>query len=78
MKITYDSDADAVYIHLPEEPLEGVQASRTLRVNADVALDIGPDDTLMGIEILRARQVLGNGKRPTVTLESLPRRTEPQ
>ena len=49
MKISYDTQADALYIQLQEgtfarnaEPVEGV------------VLDLGADDMLLGIEILEA------------------------
>ena len=64
MKISYDPEADALYIRL----IEGRQECRTLRLNEDVALDIGPGEVLVGIEILAASHVLGDGEAPAVEL----------
>ena len=67
MKISYDPEVDALYIRL----IEGKQECRTLRLNDEIALNIGPGETLVGIEILDAKQVLGNGELPKVVLENL-------
>ncbi|MDE2815861.1 MAG: DUF2283 domain-containing protein [Chloroflexota bacterium] len=64
MKISYDPDADALYIRL----IEGKQECRTLRLNEEVALDVGPGEVLVGIEILDASEVLGEGEAPAVEL----------
>ncbi len=68
MKITYDSEVDALYIRL----LEGEYECRTLRLNEEIALNIGPGEELVGIEILDAKQVLGGGQLPPVILENIP------
>ena len=60
MKITYDKEIDAMYIQL----VEGVQHVRTLRLNDDIALDIGKGEVLVGIEILDATETLGKGALP--------------
>lgn len=67
MKITYDSEADALYISL----IEGDRQCRTLRLNEDIALDIGEGELLVGIEILDAKYVLGKGELPSVVLENI-------
>lgn len=67
MKISYDSEIDALYIRL----IDGKFECRTVRLNDDVALNIGPDEKLVGIEILDAKQVLGEGKLPSVVLENI-------
>ena len=64
MEISYDSEADALYIRL----IESKQECRTLRLNEDVALDVGPGEVLVGIEILDASHVLGEGELPAVEL----------
>ena len=64
MKISYDPEADALYIRL----IEGRQECRALRLNEEVALDVGPGEILVGIEILDASQVLGEGELPAVEL----------
>lgn len=68
MKITYDPEADALYIRL----LEGEYECRTLRLTDEIALNIGPDEVLVGIEVLDPKQVLGQGELPTVVTENLP------
>jgi uncharacterized protein YuzE len=67
MKISYDPEVDAVYIRLTEGECE----CRTLRLNEEIALNIGPGETLVGIEILDAKEVLGKGELPKVVLENL-------
>ena len=73
MRIRYDSEVDAMYIRL----VEGEQECRTVRLNDEVALNIGPGETLVGIEILDASDVLGGGESPKVVLENLPSTTAP-
>ena len=54
MKITYDPEVDAAYIYLTEES----EQVTTVQVNANVFLDYGAADSLVGIEILNAATVL--------------------
>ena len=68
MRISYDPEVDALYIRL----IEGPQECRTLRLNEEVALNIGPDETLVGIEILDAKEVIGRGVLPPLVLENVP------
>lgn len=68
MKISYDSEIDALYIRL----IEGKCECRTVRLNEEIALNIGPGEKLVGIEILDATEVLGQGRLPDVTLENIP------
>ncbi len=67
MKISYDSEIDALYIRL----IEGEQECRTVRLSEEVALNIGDGEKLVGIEILDAREVLGSGNVPAVVLEGI-------
>lgn len=48
MKITYDKEADALYIRL----VEGEYQCRVDRPTDDIALDIAANEKLVGIEIL--------------------------
>ena len=73
MKISYDSEADVLYIRL----LEGKHECSTLRLSEEVALDFGEGEKLVGVEILDAREVLGTGKTPLIFLEGLMASTEP-
>jgi uncharacterized protein YuzE len=74
MKISYDSEIDALYIRL----IEGKHECRTVRLNEEIALNIGKGEKLVGIEILDAKEVLGAGKLPSVVLEGLTASTAPQ
>jgi len=67
MKISYDHEVDALYIRL----LEGAYECRTVRLNEEVALNIGPGEQLVGIEILDAKEVLGKGQLPPLILENV-------
>jgi uncharacterized protein YuzE len=67
MRISYDSEVDALYIRL----VEGEHQCRTLRLTDEVSLNIGEGEVLVGIEVLDAKQVLGRGSVPTVVLENL-------
>jgi uncharacterized protein YuzE len=52
MRITYDSEADALHIRL----VEGIHQCRCLRLNDWVTLDIGPNESLVGIEVIDASE----------------------
>jgi len=52
MRISYDKEVDALYIKL----LEGDYQCRTLGLGKNVSLNIGPNEELVGIEILDARK----------------------
>ena len=73
MKISYDSEIDALYIRL----IEGKQECRTVRLNEEIALNIGEGEKLVGIEILDAREVLGDREALSVVLEGITATTEP-
>ncbi len=73
MKISYDSEIDALYIRL----IEGKYECRTVRLNEDIALNIGKGEKLVGIEILDAKEVLGAGKLPAIVLEGITASTAP-
>ena len=73
MQISYDSEIDALYIRF----VEGQHECRTLRLNEEVALNIGAGEKLVGIEILDAKEVLGPGKMPLVTLEGVESASSP-
>ncbi len=68
MRITYDSEVDALYIRL----IEGFHECRTVRLSEEVALNMGRGETLVGIEILDAKQILNSGDIPSVVVENLP------
>lgn len=67
MKISYDPEIDALYIRL----IEGKQECRTVRLNEEIALNIGAGEKLVGIEILDAKEALGKGQLPPLTIENM-------
>ncbi len=67
MKVTYDGQAGALDIRL----LEGEYECRTVRVSDDVALDFGPGNRLVGIEILGASRLFRSPEAPEIELEGL-------
>lgn len=67
MKISYDSEADAIYIEL----VQGIEQVRTVKLSETVALDFGKGEVLAGIEILDAKKSLGNGQIPPVILQNI-------
>jgi uncharacterized protein YuzE len=67
MKLSYDKEADAVYITLKEHGVD-----HTERIGPDIAIDYGPDGEIHGIEILCASRHLSLLKeRPEVIIENL-------
>lgn len=68
MRITYDSKVDAAYISFKKERVEVT----TLRLTEDVAIDFGPGEEIVGIEILDASEHLElKPKHPRIKLENL-------
>lgn len=56
MKISYDQKTDSLYIRL----VDGYHECRTLHLNDEIALNIGADEVLVGVEILDAKEVIGS------------------
>lgn len=67
MRLIYDPEVDALTIRFIEERVE----CEVIRLNDQVAIDIGPGERLVAIEILDASEVVPNLKRGVV-LENLP------
>ena len=68
MKIKYDPQVDAAYISFKKE---AVQVT-TMRVTEDIAIDFGPNEEIVGIEILDASHHLDLSRdRPRIELENL-------
>ena len=68
MKIKYDPEVDAAYISFKK----GATQVTTIRITEDVAIDLGPKEEIVGIEILDASFYFGfNKKNPKVELENL-------
>ena len=68
MKISYDIEADALYIRL----IEGTHECRTVRLTDEVTLNIGEGEKLVGIEVLDAKRVMESDDIPSVVVENLP------
>ncbi len=67
MKISFDPEADAMYIELVSD----ISQVKTLQLSDNIALDFGVGEVLVGIEILDAKYVLANGNLPEVLIENL-------
>jgi len=67
MRITYDKEADALYIRL----LEGEHQCRAVRVSDAVALDFASGERLVGIEVLGASRLFEHPERPVIELKDL-------
>lgn len=67
MRISYDSEVDALYIRL----IEGEHECRTVRLTDEIALNIGPNEQLVGIEVLDAKETLGKGELPQLVVDNL-------
>lgn len=68
MKIKYDSEVDAAYISFKNGPVQVT----TVRLTEDIAVDFGPNEEIVGIEILDASEHLQlNRKEPKIELENL-------
>ena len=68
MKITYNADVDAAYISFKDGPTQVT----TIDFTEDIAIDLGPGEEVVGIEVLAASEHLGIRKdRPVVQLENI-------
>lgn len=67
MRITYDPEADALYIYL----LEGHRQCRAVRLTEDIALDFTEGEKLAGIEVLGASHLGITRDKREVVLERL-------
>ena len=68
MKIKYDPEVDAAYISFKKGPTEVT----TIRLTEDIAIDLGPKEEIVGIEILDASENLGFKKgKPKKELENI-------
>lgn len=68
MRIKYDPQADAAYISFKRGPAQVT----TIRISDDVAVDLGPNEEIVGIEVLSASENLDFAKdSPKVELENL-------
>jgi len=64
MKITYDKQADAIYLQFQEGKF-----SRNKEVDEGIILDIGKGNKILGIEILDASKRLQSKKLPYLNIQ---------
>ena len=67
MRIIYDPTVDALSIRLVEQRVE----YETIRLNDQVAVDIGPGERIVAIEVLDASELVPGLKESGVVLENL-------
>jgi uncharacterized protein YuzE len=67
MKISYDKDADALYIRF----LEGEFQCRVVQLTQDIALDFATGERLVGMELLGASRLIKNGGAPEIELKDI-------
>ena len=68
MKIKYDPQVDAAYISFKKGPTEVT----TLRITEDISIDLGPNEEIVGIEILDASEHFDFKKeKPEIILENI-------
>ena len=67
MRITYDRDADAMYIRL----LDGEFECRVVRLSDDILLDFASGERLVGIEVLGASRLFDTSGVPAIELKDL-------
>jgi len=67
MKIAYDPQVDALTIRFVEERVE----CEVIRLNDQVAIDIGPNEQVVAIEILDASEVVPGLTKHGISLENV-------
>ena len=67
MRITYDPSVDALYIRFTDEVVQ----CEVLRLNDRVAVNIGPGEQVVGIEVLDASEVLEGLRERKIHIENL-------
>ena len=67
MRIIYDATVDALTIRFVEERIE----CEVIRLNDQVAVDIGPNERIVAIEVLDASELIPGLKQEGVFLENL-------
>jgi len=70
MRIIFDPDGDAAYLYLRER----VSEVKTIWVTEDLSIDLGPNEELVGMEVLSAAKHLGLSRdTKQVSVEPLPK-----
>jgi uncharacterized protein YuzE len=68
MKVSYDPDVDALTIRLVEERVE----CETIRISDQVAIDFGPGERVVAIEVLDASELMPHLTDVGIRLKRLP------
>jgi uncharacterized protein YuzE len=68
MKVSYDPEVDALTIRLVEDRVE----CETIRISDQVAIDIGPGERVVAIEVLDASELMPHLTDVGIRLERLP------
>lgn len=70
MRIILDRDGDAAYFYLNE----GISEVKTMWITEDLSVDVGPNEELVGLEVLSAARHLGlTRETKQMDIELLPR-----
>jgi len=67
MKIVYDPSVDALTVRFVEERME----CEVIRLNDQVAVDIGPGERIVALEVLDASELIPGLKERGVSIENL-------
>lgn len=57
MRLTYDPDHNSAYISLRDKP----EQVETIAISGELNIDLAPDGTVYGIELLNANEQLAGG-----------------
>jgi uncharacterized protein YuzE len=72
MKLTYDPAHNIAYIAFRDKP----EQVETIKISDELNIDMAPDGTIYGIELLNANEQLAGGQSMTVINEALGTSTE--
>jgi uncharacterized protein YuzE len=64
IRLSYDPSVDALYVRFIEGPVE----CEVIRLNDRVAINLGPDEQVVGIEVLDASEVTASPNERTTNL----------
>ena len=67
MRISYDPSVDALYIRFMEGPID----CEVIRLNDRVAINVGPEEQVVGLKVLDASEILAGLAERKVHLENL-------
>jgi len=67
MRISYDPSVDALYIRFMEGPID----CEVIRLNDRVAINVGPEEQVVGLRVLDASEILAGLAERKVHLENL-------